>query len=673
MKTNLKIIVLLFIVCLNGFAQLNIKEGKDAVYVFISNQSLSEQTPMGSVTGALLYRSLAGEKEFKPLGRIQAPLTRENFVRAAGPGALRNIMMLKQLKSEDAAWEYVKANPELEKYGMIALNMDFLVAMGAAYKDTEAKKAGKTVKYKVEYITTGNKKENEVEGSLTLGVPPVIEKPVLRGVQETDSSVSVSWSLNPERSPEALMGEIWMQEKANAGFKKVGFSLANQVDNDIVFNWMQRTTPDLSYSFYLVPVTLVGLEGPKSDTTYLISQTFRNLPQVPIAQIKDTLGGILVSWDKIAHTELMSAILVERSKNPEEGFILLDTLSAAATSYYDQRILPNTLYHYRFRVLGLRQNISEPSAYVSHQMLVESRDVEAPENVVLDHDKEGNITLAWDRVLSPEVSGYQVFRAPQGNDDFELVSNLLDGTAFTDTTIKSGRLVYKYHIKALNFENKVSGPSDVVFGSPKKLVLPPTPYNVESYSEPGRVTLRWKDMVSYDESVVSYSVYRKEVSKGAAVSDGEQLPAALRARGFQKLNTLPVVEVLFADRSIQPGREYQYAVTATDMFGNEGPALGTVGVSPPVITVRVPEIYVRSTSKGIEITWNDLLEPKADRYDLYVRLQNEKVPRKLGEAGPGKEQFTDSRATAGQLYFYSMKVRVNGRDSNFGNEKSVRK
>lgn len=673
MKTNLKIIVLLFAACLNGFAQLNIKEGKDAVYVFIANQSLSEQTPMGSVTGALLYRSLAGEKEFQLLGKVQAQLTREGFVKTAGIGALRNIMQLKGLKSEDAAWEYVKANPQLEKYGMIALNMDFLVAMGAVYKDTEAKKAGKSVKYKVEYIAAGNKKENTVEGSSAFGIPPAIEKPALRSVQETDSSVSVSWSLNPERSPEALMGEVWVQEKANAGFKKAGYSLANQVDDILVFNWMQNTTPDLSYSFYLVPVTLVGLEGPRSDTTYLISQTFRNLPQVPIAQVKDTLGGILVSWEKIARTELMSAILVERSKNPEEGFILLDTIPAASVSYYDQRILPNTLYHYRFRVLGLRQNISEPSAYVSHQVMVESRDVEAPENVVLDHDKDGNIKLTWDKVLSPEVSGYQVFRALQGRDDFELVSNLLDGTAFTDTTLKNSRLVYKYQVKALNFENKVSGPSEVVFGSPDKLILPPTPYNVESYSEPGRITLRWKDMVSYDESVVSYNVYRKEVTRGSAVSDEELLPAALKARGFQKLNTLPVVEVLFADRSIQPNKEYQYAVTATDMFGNEGPALGTVDVNAPVIALRVPEIYVRTTSKGVEITWNDLLEPKADRYELYVRLQNEKVPKKLGETGPGKEQFTDARAVAGQLYFYSMKVRANGRESNFGNEKSVRK
>lgn len=656
----------------HSFGQANIKEGKEAVYVFISNQSLSEQTPMDNITGAVLYRQLPQEKDFRSLGRIQAQLTREGFVKTAGTGVLNDIRKMKGLRTEDEAWEYVKANPELEKYGMLALNTGFLVAMGAVYEDKEAKKV-KSVKYRIEYITAGNKKEKPFEAGLTLGVPPAIDKPVLKELLETDSTIAVSWILDPVKSPDVFMGEIWMREKANAAFQKVGYSMALQVENQVTFNWTEKVKPGISYGFFILPVTLLGLEGPKSDTANLISKTFTTLPQVPIAQVTDTLGGVWVSWEKLNSTELISGILIERSKNPESGFILLDTLAPSSTSFYDHRILPNTLYHYRFRTLGLRQDISEPSAYVSHQLIAENRAVEAPEKVVLSHDTEGNIRLTWNKVVSPEISGYQVFRSVQGKEDFDLVSNLLEDTSFTDTTVRNSRVVYRYTVKALNYENQTSGPSEIVFGSPKKHLLPATPYNVESYTEPGKVTVRWKDMVSYDENIVSYTIYRKEVAAGSKPSDKEISINELKALGFQRINTAPVTEVIYADPSVSSLKQYQYAVTATDIFGVEGPALGVIQVSIPAVSLRVPEIYVRATSKGVEITWTDIVGVKTDSYAIYVRLPHEKAPRKIGEAPAGKEHFIDTRVTPGQLYFYSMKVKAAGRESNSGNEKSVRK
>ena len=134
-----------------------------------------------------------------------------------------------------------------------------------------------------------------------------------------------------------------------------------------------------------------------------------------------------------------------------------------------------------------------------------------------------------------------------------------------------------------------------------------------------------------------------------------------------------MTEVIYADPSVSSLKQYQYAVTATDIFGVEGPALGVIQVSIPAVSLRVPEIYVRATSKGVEITWTDIVGVKTDSYAIYVRLPHEKAPRKIGEAPAGKEHFIDTRVTPGQLYFYSMKVKAAGRESNSGNEKSVRK
>ena len=105
--TNILLLICFTASALPGFGQLSIKEGKDAVYVYLSNQRLSAQTPMQSVTGVNIFRAV-GNESFKPVGRVQPALTPEDFKRVAGEGILKDIQTLKKLKSEQEAWEYLK-------------------------------------------------------------------------------------------------------------------------------------------------------------------------------------------------------------------------------------------------------------------------------------------------------------------------------------------------------------------------------------------------------------------------------------------------------------------------------------------------------------------------------------------------------------------------------------
>ncbi|MCF2443316.1 hypothetical protein L0657_05050 [Dyadobacter sp. CY345] len=672
--TNILLLICFTASALPGFGQLGIKEGKDAVYVYLSNQRLSAQTPMQSITAVNILRAV-GNESFKPVGRVQPALTPEDFKRVAGEGILKDIQTLKKLKSEQEAWEYLKKNPMLADYGMIILNPDFSVAMGAVYKDEEVKKLGvKNVRYKAEFIGLDAKSNSTVEGSLTLGTPPVIAKPELQTVVENDSSMIVTWKLSQAASPDAMLGQIWVREKANAPFKKTGYAFANrdEKNQNITFTWQQQVKPGLSYGLYMEPQTLLNLPGPLSDTVSLISRNFRNLAQIPIASAKDTSNGIFISWKTVGDISFLGGIVIERSKRPSEGFALLDTIPASATSYTDARVLSNTLYHYRFKILSIRGSLSEPSAYVSHRMFVKKRAIEAPEGVKIVYNKTGNAIISWKPVPSPEVSGYQVFRTLQGNEQFEQVSNLLQDSVFLDTSVFNSRLVYKYAIKTLNYENRTSELSKVVFGSPATAILPKTPYDIEGYAEPGKITLRWKDMVAYDAYIRGYTVYRKTLGAGSKPRETELSAQALLADGFRKINQELLQEVVLADKTATPGISYAYAVTATDQLGVEGNALGAKKMETPRFTLRAPEIYVRPTSKGIEITWSDVLVPGVDKYLLFTRTTTQKEPTLLAEIVPGKEVFVNAAAKAGQQYFYTMQVSRKGIKSPLGMEKSAR-
>lgn len=674
MKKSILLLIALFTAC-QALAQVNVVEGHDAVYVYVSDRRISEAEPYQNITKINLYRQNDKEKKQVNLGRVQAALTREDFSKIAGEGTLNDIRAINELKTQDEAWSFVKSHPLIKDYGFVVFNPDFSVAMGAVYKDIDTKKSGAvSVKYKVEFLDSNNKVIKEEETSLRLGNKPMITKPLVADFIEADSSVVVSWKADAETSPDVFFGQVWVREKSNAPYKQVGYALASKEDStkQVVFQWKQKTVPSTSYGFYLIPTTLHRLPGPVSDTLSLISRNFKGLPQIPIATAKDSSLGIFLKWEPLAEQEFFSGIVLERSRSPKDGFMVIDTLAASVNEYLDTRVLPNIMYHYRFRLLGLRQYLSPAAAYVAHTFTVPQLPLEAPEKVKVTYDKQGNIRIGWKLLASPVVSGYQVFRAAP-NESYQLISNLTQDSVFVDTTVRNSRLSYKYAVKALNYENVESEYSASVFANPQTTVLPVTPYDVEAYTEFGINTLRWKDMVSYDSYIVAYNIYRKQVASRQLAIEAESSPDILKKDGFVKINNQPVTEVLFADKTIQPGAHYAYAVTAIDEKGVEGNALGAKLLESVAVPLRSPEIYARATSKGVEITWTDILGTKIDSYEIFVRQPLDKSPRKIGEATAGKEHFIDNKVVAGQLYFYSMKVKVGNNESNLGNEKSVRK
>lgn len=675
MKKNLLSVIITIAATCRVSAQIKAVEGQDAVYIYVSDRRVTEQEPHENIQKFLIYRQSDKDRKQVALRRVQPALTREEFEQIAGAGTLQNLMEIQELKSEDEAWAYIKTHPLLSDYGFMVLNPDFAVALGVAYKDIEVKKSGAvSVKYKVEYIGLNDRKIKEEETAIRMGNKPMIAKPHFSEFIEGDSSLVVTWRVPAETSPDAFFGQVWVREKSNAPYREAGYALGSLEDStkQIVFQWRQNTVPATSYGFYLIPTTMHRLPGPVSDTLSLISRNFRGLPQIPVATARDSSIGIYLNWEPLAEQELFSGIVIERSRSPKDGFMAIDTLAASATGYLDMRILPNIMYHYRFRLLGLRQHLSPGAAYVAHTFSVSDIPIEAPEKVKVSYDTEGHVKISWEPLPSPVISGYQVFRASP-NSDFQLISNLIQDSVYVDTTVRNSRNTYKYAVKALNYENMESEYSASVFASPQTRVLPTTPYDVEAYTGFGINTLRWKDMVSYDSYIVAYNIYRKQVTARQQPVEAENSPEQLAKDGFVRINTTPVTEVIFSDKNIQAGHHYAYSITAIDEKGTEGNALGAKIVESAPVPLRSPEIYARATSKGVEITWTDIIGAKIDSYQVYVRLPQERTARKIGDVIAGKEHFIDTKVAPGQLYFYSIKVSANGRESSLGSEKSVRK
>jgi hypothetical protein len=672
MKNIARILYALFLFTSPAFSQLIIKEGAEGIYLFLDNKALVNT---GEIKEINISRAVGREKEFKSIAKVLPISTLQELKNRIGDTELSEIRAINQLKDENQVLDFIKKNPDMTNYGLLNFDIGFLCGMGAVFEDKEAKAFPRNnpIKYKAEFVSSKNVIK---EGTVTLGTTPKIEKPTLKTIFESDSSITITWSINAAKAEEALFGEVWMSEKANAPFIKTGTALAHYSEDnkEISFQWRQKTTPQLGYRFFVLPQTLTRLAGPSSDTTKAISSRYDNLSFVNNSKALDTLGGIYITWDELKNHHLLGGIVVERSRDTTGNYVVLDTIPALSKNYFDGKILPNTHYNYRFKTLDVEGTLSGGAAYVTGVFTPKMLALEAPTEVKIKSTKDGFPRISWSPVPSAEVSGYQVFRSSELSPGFTLVSNLIQDSVFVDTTVHNSRITYKYAVKTLNYENRTSLMSMEVLGSNQNKILPKTPYDVETYAEPGKATLRWKDMSSFDEYTLGYQIYKKTVNLNDKNSEEELSVSQLKARGFVKITPEIFVETIFTDTEVKPGTVYQYAVTAIDLFGVEGKSLGAYRVVVPTFNYKSPEIYVRNTSKGIQITWTDAAISEISNYIVFRRGPNQASPIKIGSVKRGQENFTDSNVKSGELYFYSIKMETSsGLITQAGLEKSVRK
>jgi fibronectin type 3 domain-containing protein len=72
------------------------------------------------------------------------------------------------------------------------------------------------------------------------------------------------------------------------------------------------------------------------------------------------------------------------------------------------------------------------------------------------------VGLSW---LSPTgstapISGYNIYRAPNGSSSFAVVDSMDTQTAYTDTNVQSGQ-IYSYYVTTVNSSGMESPPSNI--------------------------------------------------------------------------------------------------------------------------------------------------------------------------------------------------------------------
>lgn len=650
-----------------------VKEGREGIYLFLP--SVSDQASSRRIAGNVTVFKDGGNKKYRQVGVFRNASTLQEFERIVGKNVIQYLRGFKKLNSDEAVWNYLRVHNNINEYGLLATNISFLQAMGKCFVDKEAAAVppGTVLRYRISLFGSTSP-DSMMELSIATGKKPAITAPRLKRVVEDDSVLVVEWTSPVQGNADATNGEIWLKTGNLGTYQLAGYALAlkNEQQTAITYTWREKVKPGMQYYFYLLPVTFTGLPGPASDIASAISRNFKLLAQTASMNAIDTVNGIYLSWLPLPDADLSAGIVIERSKEPQRGYQVLDTITVRAVSYTDTRVMPGNSYHYRIRLLTIRQQLSEPSAHASAIYRATGILPEAPEGIRTEAS-EKSIRISWRKSPYPEIAGYYVYRNSGDNPQWLRVSNLVKDTSFTDSSTLVSRLSYGYAVTAVDYNQAESGYSERVSVAILQKQIPPAPAGMRGVSDEGRIMLAWNEMKQSDDQVAFYNIYRKETGASFRETAGELTPASLLRQGFVKLNIDAVPSATYTDTKDLNGKSFAYAVTAVDNFGIEGNAFGAIVINASVPRLLPPaQVSARKIKQGIEVSWDENLQQGIRGYIILRREPNNANAVQVGTVEKRKLSYTDSRITPGKLYFYSVKSTGNNIASENSVEKGVR-
>ncbi|MDQ2769242.1 MAG: hypothetical protein M3Y54_01920 [Bacteroidota bacterium] len=629
----------------------------EGVWVVISGSALNPDKPTGRLVGARIFRADAGSNSYQEVGQIKEAATLADFRTVAGPESVQALKAAQKLASDEAAWSFIQAHPNVQAYGLQALNMPFRQALGTAFLDASARDArpGTRFTYRVQPIYATAELNKQAEGkffekTVEMGRLTPLPRPHTAHVRGLDSVITVRWAARAQPASAVLttvFGRVWRQGPGERSFTaQPARLLATREGDSLYFNFDDRVRPESLFRYYVQPLDFVGNPGPGSDTTYVLSVDPRRTALLHGVSARDTIAGIALSWPALPAKGYWAGIEIQRSRDARGSYVRLDTIPATATGYLDTRLLPNVAYHYRLRALlldGRAPDLASASATASHTPTAAGPPLPP---VALTGEPEGpNVRLRW-QPAAPDLNhdAYFVYRGTARQDSLVVVSPALHGDVLTylDTTAANGRRQYTYVVQAVNKNNQASPFSESVSVQPHRAMSVAAPFGLSGYADGPALRLSWDDAARRDAAVVAYHLYRRP----ATATTGQA--------GFQRLTVNAVRGASYTDEG-RPGDAWQYAVAAVDALGTESPW-------SPIATVRVPaapltppsRVNARPVPTGVELSWTHPAVAVAKGYALYRRARQEPQPQRLATLTPTQTRYIDQTAKPGTLYIYSL-------------------
>jgi hypothetical protein len=264
------------------------------------------------------------------------------------------------------------------------------------------------------------------------------------------------------------------------------------------------------------------------------------------------------------------------------------------------------------------------------------RNLSAPTGVAAtDGTSTSSVTVTWSAASG--ATGYKVFRAIGAGAAVQIGATTASVRTFTDATANAG-VTYTYSVKATS---SLGDSAASATNTGWRNVTPPTPAATDGTSA-SQVTVSWAASSNHS----GYKVFRG-VGAAAPTQLGSNLPATASS---------------FIDTTCTPGVSYNYYVKAMTAAGDSALSAANAGWRGLAGPASISATDGTSTA-NVTVTWGAVTG--ATGYKVF-RAIGSGASTQVGTTAAGALTFTDTLATAGTVYTYTVRGTASAGDGAAG-------
>lgn len=629
----------------------SILPGPDGAVVFLLGafvESISE--PVDPAEKIVIYRQSSQEK-YKKIGETGFPKSAAEMGKKLGD-LVDNLHHEFNTTSEAQLYSVLTTLP-LDSMGILFTDYDISKALGFIYFD-ESFKAGQSYDYRIERQDRSKNIITEFN-AVTEGVLP--EYPGYLQLKEsyvTDSVTLATWAMpNNDEGLRSLFVYSDVYRQTDAGFeayKRIRLS-ENENRDTVLVSLSDELEPGKTYAYYLQIRDWAGNKGVPSDTLFALAYDRHNLRSVEELLATPQDESIILRWKALPSEAVYTGIEIQKSRNYDSAYVVLDTIPSTAVEFLDTRVLKGSTYHYRVRPLYMLQTdepiiYSETSATIAY---TENNPVpQAPQGVAANSTDKG-IQISWWTSDELDIFGYYVLRG-MSKDNMEIASGLIEDIRYIDTLVTpgySGQILYA--VQAVNYNQQLGDTSDIVVVDVRQRAYVTAPAGLSARKVGEGVSLSWNNVKEVDDNVMAYAVFRKEAGEG---------------HEFTVIHEQPLTFPDYIDPTYDREKSYEYAVASIDAWGNFSnlSPIARLDLTEEYELTPPLEIRLRNLGSGIEVSWPISLTSKKGMYAIYRKEEGKSEFVKAGEV-PNTDVFVDRNVEKGKAYEYRVMSLWNGKES----------
>ncbi|MEM8568409.1 MAG: hypothetical protein AAGF85_18255, partial [Bacteroidota bacterium] len=529
---------------------------------------------------------------------------------------------------------------------------DVAETIGIFHRDKTAK-LNSTYRYKVHGFTGSNYEIVGISEPIKCGFYLKPDPPQDVVVQRVKGEVHFNWKPEQER----YYGINVYRQQVHKEWEKITpqpRAIREYVDNNgelvypDIFYKDQTVIDSLEYLYLLAAVDYFGQESTFTDEYRFAAQDFTP-PATPHSILIDVTNmKPLLSWQYDSTEDVSGFNIYRRGTAEGQEFerVNSDVVPQDSRSFTDNEVTGGGYY---YKVAAIDEAGNEQLSGLS---FIEVRDVIAPpvpQNLTVTSDT-GKVILSWDRVKTPDLKGYFVYRALHHDvkkaTDFVVVNkDPIVSTRFVDELPKNARNKFVYSVAAedtLFNRSEMSPPSRIQLPD----IAPPQAPFIKSVkiNEDNSLSVEW--LVNPELDLKGYHVYR---------ADSNYLAAFDR----QNTNIYPPESYRYTDRSVTVGKSYYYYVISEDENGNLSERSNIYNVRMPQTSSGSHEgvldrvqLSFNSRKTQIELSW-----PKKEGFRGYVIYRGSNSDHLVPISGLLKSnKYTDINLTASTTYKYQVRA-----------------